>query len=284
MDTHEDSYWIQCTRLRTKRHKKRMQREHADKQLIRKHKEEKAIWQAMRNLGWTELKPPVQRGFIRFFILRDDVVRTKEAPFFQKILDKINSKQLSHRRDFKKKRRRFGKKVYVVREQQLTDMSEYDFTKKFADKEKLYFYETLVHYGKSKIPSKVYRFLEPWRFVLKVQPNMITRVRVKDFDLERQRDEVKRFFNFKRRLRLSKLLHGSDRWGWNSLPKGKYDDPFLNKSFASILDEHWLDKQLSITFKNPRKTGGFSFFTPYSPIFFWLTPLVCCGINKETTT
>jgi murein L,D-transpeptidase YafK len=63
MDTHEDSYWIQCTRLRTKRHKKRMQREDADKLLIQKNKEEMVIWQAMRTLGWTELNPPVPRVY-----------------------------------------------------------------------------------------------------------------------------------------------------------------------------------------------------------------------------
>lgn len=260
MDTHEDLYWIQHTRLRTERHKKRKQRADADKQLIRKHKEEMAIRIATRQLGWVELKPPVQRGFIRFFVLRPDIARTKEAPFYQKILDKINSHQWSHRRDFKKKRRRFGKKVYAVREQKLTDIPGYNFVKKFDEREKLCFYETLVHFGKSKTPDRVYRFLEPWRFVLRVQPNMITKVRVKNLDLERQNAELHKFFRANnRRFRLWKLLHGSNRWGWDHFPNPKYDNPLKNKPFSVILEEHLPDQSLTVTMKTLGKTEGFCF-------------------------
>lgn len=260
MGTHEDFYWMPCSRIRTKRHKKRMQREDADKQLIRKHKEEKAIWSAVRNLGWTELKPPTQQGFVRFFVLRGDVARTKEAPFFLKLLDKINTRQWSHRRDFKKKRRRYGKKVYVVREQNLRDIWESNFARKFDEKERLYFYETLVHYGNSKTPYKVFRFLEPWRFVLRIQPNMITKVRVKDLDLERQGAEINRYFEVdNRRARLWKLLYGNNRWKSDFISRGKYDNPLENKSLSSILDEHWPEQGLKVTFKNPQTSEGFLF-------------------------
>jgi hypothetical protein len=264
MDTHEEFYWIQCSRLRTNRHKKRKQREDADKQLIRKYKEEQAIWLAVRQLGWTELKPPVQRGFIRFFVLRPDVAHTKEAPFYQKILDKINSKQWSHRKDFKKKRSRFGKKIYVVREQKLTDIPEYDFIKKFDEKEKTCFYETLVHFGKSKTPCRVYRFLEPWRFILRVQPNMITKVRIKNLDLEKQQAELDKFFQVNnRRFRLWKLLYGSDRWGWDLLHNPKYDNPLKNKPLSVILEEHWPDQSFTAKTKTLSKTEGFCFYASY---------------------
>ena len=259
MDTHEYNYWVQRTRLRSARHKKRMQYEDDDKALIQKHKEEKAVWFEMRNLGWTELKPPVQRGFIRFFILRSDVARTKEAPFFLKILEKINTSQWSSRKDFKKKRRRFGKKVYMVREQRLADASETDFANKFSEKEKLCFYEVLVHYGKSKIPVKVYRLTETWRFVLRVRPNMITKVRVKDLDLEKRKSELNRFFNHERRLRLTKLLYG-DTYKWNHRPGDNLGNPLHNKSFTSVLDEHWPDRESKALYRNPREIEGFSFY------------------------
>lgn len=259
MDTHEYDYWVQRSRLRSKRHKKRMQYEDENKALINKHKEEKTLWLEMRNLGWTELKPPVQRGFVRFFVLRSDIARTKEAPFFLKILEKLNTRQWSSRKDFKKKRRRFGKKVYVVREQQLQDVSEADYTKKFSEKEKLCFYETWVHNGKCKAPHRVYRFTETWRFVLRVQPNMITKVRVKDLDLEKKKAEIDKFFNHERRLRLWKLLTGNT-YKWEHMSNEKYKSPFYNKSFESVISEHWPDKKSELTFHNPREIGGFSFY------------------------
>jgi len=242
-----------------------MQREDEDKQLIRKHKEERGIWSKLWNLEWNELKPPVQRGFIRYFVLREDVARTKEASFFQRILDKINTRQWSYRKDFKKKGRRFGKKVYNIREQRLDDVFVHDFIKKFTEKERLYFYEQLIHGGKSKKPYTVYRFSEPWRFVLKVQPNMITKVRIKNLDLERQKAEVDKFFNYERRGRLWKLIDAT--YSWHRQPEEKYRSPFHNRSFASILDEHWPDQQLKVSFKTLGKTEGFVFLHRTNNLF-----------------
>lgn len=239
-----------------------MQVEDFDKKLIHLHREESAIWKQIWNLGWKELKPPIQRGFIRFFILRDDVRRTKEAPFFEKLLDKINTSQWSYRKDFKRKRKRFGKKVYVVREQRLDDVGEKEFFgKKFTEQERSYFYETLTHSKQSKKPVKVYRFTETWRFILRVEANMITKVRIKDLDLERKRAEIDRYFDVDRRNRLWKLLHGTC-WGWNRRAKDKYKDPFHNRSFADILDEYLPESTLRISHSKPRTTRGFSFFRP----------------------
>lgn len=44
MDTHDLDYLVQCTRLRSKRRKQRMQIEAEDKLLIKKYKEQKALW------------------------------------------------------------------------------------------------------------------------------------------------------------------------------------------------------------------------------------------------
>jgi hypothetical protein len=260
MDTHDYDYWVQFTRLRSKRDRKKAQKEDEDKQLIRRHKEELALRNQLRSIEWTELKPPVQRGFIRFYVLRDDVARTKQAAFFRAILEKINTTQWSYRKDFLKKRRRLGKKVYVVREQRLKDIESRDFLgKKFNEQERLCFEETLVHSKKSKVPDKVYRFSESWRFVLKVQPNMITRIQVKNLDLERQMAEMDCFFDHERRLRLWRLQFGSNRWSWDSRPNGKYKDSFRNKSFASVLDEHWPEPNFTVI-TNPRQDRGFFFF------------------------
>lgn len=234
------------------RNKKRMQRASFDKTLIRLHKEEKVIQKARRNLGWTELKPPVQRGFVRFFVLREDVKRTRQASFFEEILKKINTSQWSYRRDFKRKRRKFGKKVYVVREQSLRDVGGTEFFgKNFNELERLCFYETLIQPKWSRTPIKVYRFIESWRFVLRVEPNMITQVRTKDLDLEKREAEINKYFTYEGRQRLWKLLDGSVRWRWD-VQKKKYEDPLRDKSFADILDEYMPEPQSMQLVRNPR--------------------------------
>jgi hypothetical protein len=235
-----------------------MQREDEDKQLIRKRREEVALQKQIGNLGWEELKPPIQRGFIRYFVLRGDVARVKEASFFQKILDKINTRQWSHRKDFKKKVRRFGKKVLKVRDQNLDDVFERDFCRKFTEAERLYFYEQWIQGRKKNELIKVYRFSEPWRFVLKVQPNMITKIRVKDLDLERKVAEVTRFFTYERRERLWRMLGKS--YHWKSRPDDELSNPLYNKSLSAILDEHWPEPQMKVTSKNPRQYRGFCFY------------------------
>ena len=80
---------ILCYRLRTARQKKRMQYDDFDKQLIQMHKEKNILYEQERNLGWEPLVPPVQKGWKRFFVLRDDVERSKNAEFFKAILKKI---------------------------------------------------------------------------------------------------------------------------------------------------------------------------------------------------
>src|SRR5258705_13148999 len=109
---------ILCYRLRTTRQKKRMQYKDFDKQLIQLHKEERALYELKRNLGWELLIPSVQKGWKRFFVLRDDVQSSKQAEFFQGILKKINTYEWSHRKDFVARRRKKekGRKVYVVKD------------------------------------------------------------------------------------------------------------------------------------------------------------------------
>src|SRR5690349_6246627 len=77
-------------RLRTVRQKKRMQYEDFDKKLLKLDKEETRLCKQKQVIIWEPLKPPVQRGWNRFFVLREDVATSKHAAFFENILKKIN--------------------------------------------------------------------------------------------------------------------------------------------------------------------------------------------------
>jgi hypothetical protein len=227
-----------CYRLRTARQKKRMQYEDFDKQLIQLDKEENKLYKQQRNLGWEPLNPPVQKGWIRHFILREDVARGKHAIFFDNILKKINTYEYSWKKDFKKKKRKRGRKIYVVKPQYLLRAYDYQFTKmEFNDNEKQFFRE-IWELDCRKQPVKRYEFTEPWRFVLKIRINMIDKVRIKDIELESRLNEIDDYFkkNCLRR-RLINLLHGNNRWNWRRhIEKTKEKYEYQHKSLNQILD------------------------------------------------
>lgn len=268
----DKDYFIQSSRLRSARSKKRSQKEDVDKTLIRLYREERALSKKIWDLGYEELKPPIQRGWKRLFVLRDDVARTKEAKFFAAILEKINTVQFSSRKDFKVRRRKFGKKFYADKSQELEKFCAYSFEKKkFSEKEKVYFYQTLMHVRNSKKPVLVYVFTEPWRFVLRIQPNMITKVKKKDLDLERRQAEISRYIDDRfLRNRLWKLLDGSVQWRLRydyqgDLPKYKHMEKV--KKLYRLLEDHWPDQTMKQDV-DPRIDRGFCFLYA-EPNFFY---------------
>ena len=183
---------ILCYRIRTARQKKRMQYEDFDKQLIALSKEEIILHN--HNPGWEPLTPPVQRGWKRFFVLRDDVARSDDAQFFQNILAKINTEKWSYRKDFKKKKRKSGKKIYVVRGHELQKPDEQEFKKlnfTIAERE---FFHAEYHYDQWRKGFVIhFAFSEPWRFVLRVRPNLIDKQRKIDSVTEARLAEISNY-------------------------------------------------------------------------------------------
>jgi hypothetical protein len=231
---------ILCYRLRTARQKKRMVYEDFDKYLIQLDKEEYALNEQKRNLGWEPLIPPVQKGWKRFFVLRDDVAVSKNAEFFQAILNKINTYQWSYRKDFKVKKRRYGKKKYVVKNQKLLQPCQWYFAKlDFTDNEKALFHEIFEIEKRGKTPIKRYVFKEPWRFRLKVSPNIITKVRIKDGELESKIDRIENYIKRNDfRKRQEKITRGYFKYKyWDNLEKYNEINPFVNKPLIRIMDE-----------------------------------------------
>jgi hypothetical protein len=227
-------------RLRTVRQKKRMQYEDFDKQLIQLYKEDKALGIKAKNLGWESLTPPVQKGWKRFFVLRDDVARSKHAGFFEKILKKINTYDWSYRKDFKIRKRKFGRKQYVVKPQNLLQPNPYRFAKLgFSDEEKQFFHEEWS-YNRSGELVKHYVFIEPWRFVLRVRPNMIDKIKRIDGEIESRSKEIDNYLDTNHyRKRLSRILDGAcyKYWKRYDAKDARNKSPFRNKSFQQILND-----------------------------------------------
>lgn len=264
MDNTELQDYIMRSRIRSFRRRKRLKKEAFDKKLIVLRKELLAIRRRDRELGYEELSPPVQRGWKRVFVLRDELTRGKDAKFLEGILEKINTTKYSWRKDFKKKRRHRGKKIYVVRGQELQTLTPDCFEeRKFTEREKTYFELLVIRIHLSNTFEYRYRFTEPGLFILKVFPNMITRTRIRDFNLERRRDEI---CNYLERNcywpRLEKLVHGHyqyrSRWKCEKLEK--HHNPLDNRSYTDILDEYLPEPTMTLLVKDPRKSGGFSFY------------------------
>ena len=102
--THALSY-----RLRSARNKKRSQKEDKEKRLIQLHKQEVKLWMDRRNLPLVPLAEPYQKGWKRFFVLREDVQGSNKAGFYESLLEKINTIQYSKDKGFKAKKDECGR-------------------------------------------------------------------------------------------------------------------------------------------------------------------------------
>lgn len=263
MDYEIDTLSPEHFRLKSSRRRERWKHRSREKSLLRLYREYDALRDQKRDLGWERLDPPVLRGYKRYFVLRSEVARGKEAKLFQSILDKINTTEYSSRRDFKKKRRRFGRKVYEVRSQQLQRLWTGSFReKKFTGQEASCFDLVMTDERPGSYYRWTYVFREPWRFQLKIEPNVIRWTRVKDFDLERRIGEMERYI-YSNRLwpQINKLRSGScQRWGMyackGDLPKYRYD-PLKNRRFVDALDEYWPDMRPEMRIEKPSDDEGF---------------------------
>lgn len=193
-------------------------------------------------LGYEPLDPPIQRGWKRTFVLREDIKLSPHAEFFENLLKVINTVQYSHRRDFKKKKKRKGRKVHIDRIQQPEVLHEYLFKKLTAEQQQ-YFREELeikAHRQHEKI--RKYIFTQVWRFVLKVSPNMITEVKIIDPELESRQTQLDNYIERNRlRPRICKIrgetYHYRGSWRPAELEKYRY---FLDRgSIREELEEHY---------------------------------------------
>lgn len=196
-----------------------------------------------RALPLVPLATPYQKGWERNFVLREDIARSKEALFNKTLLEKINTVQYSSEKSFKKKKKRRRKHVYVEKLQTVKEFSESEWrSSKLAltEKEKIHFYKRERWYSNCKSYKIHYIFNEPWRYVLRVRPNMITHTKMVDAVLESEIDRIRNYItnHFLRNLMI-KITHGRvNNWRWSNT-KLKYQNPLDNKQIHTVMDEYY---------------------------------------------
>ena len=204
-------------RLKSLRCRKRIIKKDLEKQIRKQYKRCTELWDLRCNIPLVQLKNPYQKGFVRFFKVRDDVKRSKDGNFFEGILNKINTKMYSENRKFLKKKRKFGRRIYVNREQKLIQLSTFQWNHPklgLSIREKQYFLKREEYNPFRKCYSVYYEFIEPWRFILSVKPNIITHYKPLNSDLEKEIDRLDSFLNQHKIAGLvNKKIHGkSGNW------------------------------------------------------------------------
>lgn len=233
--------YARVSRIKTARRRKRLVIKQNDKKILEMHRQLDALYERERNLGYEALVPPVQRGWKRSFVLREEFERSRDAAFYIELLKKINNVAYSDRRDFKKKKRRRRKKVYVVRTQHLNELYEWDYLRKLTEREKMHFSVITVPTKHPHITIKKYVFHDTWLFRLKTEPNMITQVRIVDTLLQQEIDNLRNvLFAYELYARWWKLTRGKSNW--NSRWRNPLKKPEPN--YMALLRYDPLDERL----------------------------------------
>jgi len=230
---------ILCYKLKTSRQKKRTVRTANEKMLLRLHRERRQIWEQQRGLGYMTIDPPIVQGWKRYFVLREDVARSKNADFYQGILDKINTVQYCNRKDFKRRGRIRKQKTWKPIEQTVLLPGYFEFKKlNFSEKEEALFEERQVRHKYRNELVTVMSFKEQWRFVFRVRQHLITKVKVIDAELERREKEIDDILERTNKGDELKRLLGrsvNNKKRWNDNPKAKYQ--FKKQTIVQVLDE-----------------------------------------------
>lgn len=220
------------SRLRNLRSRKRIAQTDHEKYLRECCDRHAELEKQRRNLPLVPLEKPYQKGYVRFFVLREDVRQGKQADFFATLLEKINTYQYADTRKFQKKKKRRGKRVYIARKQELYAFNQWEWQRalekgKFTEKERAYF-ARIECFNRQKDRFEIhYEFTEAWRFELRVKPNMITHYRPVDIAIERELAELDKIISDYKNWGIihSKIYGGS--YSWNQYqkrytPKEKY--------------------------------------------------------------
>ena len=248
MDNYLLDDYIQCSRLKKKKQKKSVVKKDFEKQLIQLYKLEKELIQKKRDLPLVALATPYQKGWERSFVLRDDIARSKEALFYKILLEKINTMQYSSEKSFKRRKKRKRKHVYVEKLQVVKEFSESEWrSPKLAltAKEKVHFYKRERWCSNCKRYKIHYVFNEPWRYVLRVKPNMVTHTKMVDAVLESEMDKLDNYLtrNFLR-YTMIKLLDGEIKYSrWRKYSDLNNPNPLDYKQIHTVMDEYYKEKE-----------------------------------------
>ncbi|MFH7015303.1 hypothetical protein [Flavobacterium sp. FlaQc-47] len=164
------------------------------------------------------------------------------------MLEKINTVQFSSEKSFKKKKNRRRKHVYVEKLQTVKEFSESEWRSPkltLKEKEKTHFYKSEHWCPNCKRYKIHYVFSDPWRYVMRVRPNMITHTKMVDAVLESEIQILDNYItNLNLRYKINKLVDGfSYRWSYYQDENPRERNPIKNKSLP-VLYQQYVDEMI----------------------------------------
>lgn len=231
--------FVMASRLKDAKRKKRLVKKDFEKQLLKLDKKSTEIWKAIRELPLVPIENPYQKGWKRFFVVREDVLKSKEGEFFENLLLKINTFQYSNQKKFTERKRRNQKKVDAPKEQKLLDLFPRELNCEklnLSDKEKKYFEQVEKWCAINKNFRTVFQFTESWRYVLKIKPNIITHKQSIDSDLESQYNRLENYITNKDLRRKINKIKGIEGYYNYDYLKVKNKNPLKQKNLKTIYE------------------------------------------------
>lgn len=234
MDEYIGTNELYCCKIKSARQKKRLVKKDFHKQLIRLHRKRNQLIEIKRNMPLLPIKNPYQQGWVRTFEMSEEMVESKHAIFFQTLLSKINTVQYSRVKNFSKKRRKNRKKIWVETPQSLFDFNVWQWERNeraFTEKEKQLFHPQEYWCSITKKIKVRFVFTEPWRFVLRIRPNIITHQKMMDEVLEQEIGEIDQHIDSQfLQFQINKIVYGrSYQLRRRSKEEGKHKHNYLNE-------------------------------------------------------
>ena len=165
-----------------------------DKRLLSLQCEYNKLWDAKSSVPLLKLDEPYQRGWVRFFRLRDDALRRKDSDKLIAILKKINIVQYCRRGAFMQYNPRTGKTEPIGHYPKVFTMGEWNRLS-WAEDFKRYFEMRLVtQYNRRRqlARNQCYVFIYPFYLVSHVEKYFVTHQRVAIPEIESRIAEIER--------------------------------------------------------------------------------------------
>jgi hypothetical protein len=197
------------------------------------------------NVEIVELDKPVRSGYHRFFVLREDVARSDDAPLYKKLLVEMQSHQYSKNKEFLYKSYPSNKLVPMEHNLSFIEhkrWNELNYTPKQAAMfDQLWIQHRDVRGRLTKSGRYVFAFKKPWAFVAKVQPHYITHRIVINPQLE---SEIKELYDKIYHAHVGPKLFKLMGWKWSSdhddweKTRTKILEKIIEKEKFKILNEN----------------------------------------------
>lgn len=156
-------------------------RDEKEKELFRFFEKYFELQDTARHHGtWVDVEP-YQRGWSRKFTLRDDAANRSDAQYMRQVLDLVNTKVHSRRKDFQRKNWKTGEWENIP--QKLKNISV-DTYNKLSEKMQSYFSQT---HRFEKFCKKIiieYTVKSDYYYVYEIEPLIITQQWVPDSEIE----------------------------------------------------------------------------------------------------